>query len=480
MDFQVLHLTAELWPFARTGGLGQAVADLAAYQARHGLPASTLMPLYRAAREQAGGALEPLGDPFTVQVGPDTETVRCWCLPSKAGTAQALFLEHDPSFDRAGLYGEGGGDYPDNARRFGVFCLGALEVAARLEGPRPVLHTHDWHTALTSVYLHVTHAHRPVLDRLPVVLSVHNGGYQGHFGAAELPTLGLPGWLWSPDWMEWYGRLNFLKGGLRYADIVTTVSRGHADELRSEVGGFGLHDVFQGLGDRLIGIRNGIDATLWDPQADPEIPAKFSADDLTGKSKCKAALQRAWGLPQRAKVPVIAMSARMVHQKGLDLIVNSEALHRLDAQFIFLGAGEPRYEMVLTTLAHEQPQRVGVNTQFTDRLEHRLLAGANFLLMPSLYEPCGLTQMRAQRYGALPVARRVGGLAETITDGVTGFLFDDFSPADMDRALERAVAVYGDQPVYVEHVRAAMRRDFSWAEPAAQYLEAYRRSLAAH
>jgi starch synthase len=479
-DFQVLHLTAELWPFARTGGLGQAVADMAAYQARHGLRTSTLMPLYRAAREVAGGALEPVGEPFPVQVGPDVEMVRCWRLPSKPGTVEALFLDHPPSFDRAGIYGEVGGDYPDNARRFGIFCLGALEVVTRMTGPRVVLHTHDWHTALTSVYLHVTHAQRPVLDRLPVVLSVHNGGYQGHFAEADLPALGLPAWLYSPDWMEWYGRLNYLKGGLRYADVVTTVSHGHADELRSAVGGFGLHDVFQGLGDRLVGVRNGIDATLWDPQTDPEITARFGADDLSGKSRCKAALQRAWGLPQRARVPVFAMSARMVYQKGLDLILASEAIHRLEAQFIFLGAGEPRYEMVLTTMAHETPQRIAVNTQFTDRLEHRLLAGADFLMMPSLYEPCGLTQMRAQRYGALPVARRVGGLAETITDGVTGFLFDDFSAADMDRTLERAAAVYGDQPVYLEHVRAAMRRDFSWAGPAAQYLDAYRRALALH
>jgi starch synthase len=283
--------------------------------------------------------------------------------------------------------------------------------------------------------------------------------------------------MWALDRMEWYGRLNYLKGGLRYADVVTTVSAGHAAELRSDVGGFGLQDVFRELGDRLVGIRNGIDTVLWDPRADPEITAHFGPDDLSGKPRCKAALQRAWGMPQRARVPIFGMSARMVSQKGLDLILGSDSVHTGEAQFVFLGAGEPRYEEALTALAAERPGWIGVNTAFTDRLEHRLLAGADFLLMPSLYEPCGLTQMRAQRYGALPVARRVGGLADTIADGVTGFLFDEYTSAEFDRAVRRAATVYTDQPLYLEHVRAAMRRDFSWAEPAAQYAQVYRRAM---
>jgi starch synthase len=308
---------------------------------------------------------------------------------------------------------------------------------------------------------------------------VHKGGFQGHFTAGDLPRIGLPVSLYTAEWMEWYGRLNYLKGGLRFSDMVTTVSQGHADELRTEVGGFGLHDVFLGLGDRLVGIRNGIDTVHWDPQHDKEITARFGPDDLSGKSKCKSALQRAWNLPQRARVPLFGMSARMVSQKGLDIILGSESLETAEAQFVFLGSGEPRYEELLRAIAARLPQRIGVNTAFTDRLEHRLLAGADFLLMPSLYEPCGLTQMRAQRYGALPVARRVGGLADTITDGVTGFLFDEYSSAAFDRSVRRAMGVFGDHHLHVEHLRAAMRRDFSWSEPAARYAEVYARALAA-
>jgi len=476
--FGVLHLTAELWPYARTGGLGQAVADIAAAQARGGMKAGVMLPLYRTARDHITD-LVPACEPFTVALGGISEEIHCWQLADPGSGPATLFLDHPPSFDRDGIYGEGGVDYPDNFRRFALFSLAAVEVASRLAAPRGILHAHDWHNALAPVYLRVNHGGRPECDRLGCVLTVHNGGFQGLFGRDVLPAIGLPEHFWSLDFMEWYGRLNYLKGGLKFADMVTTVSPTHAVEMRTEVGGFGLHDVFAGLGDRFVGIRNGIDTVRWSPETDADITAHYSADDLAGKVKCKAALQRAWSLPQRARVPVFGMSARLVSQKGLDLIVGSESLARADAQFVFLGAGEARYEAALHQLAVEMPDRIAVNTAFTDRLEHRLLAGADFLLMPSLYEPCGLTQMRAQRYGALPVARRVGGLADTIADGVTGFLFDDYTPAEFDRAVRRAMSVYHDQPMYTEHARAAMRRDFSWTEPLAQYAAVYRRALAA-
>ena len=479
--FGILHLTAELWPFARTGGLGQAVADMACYQSNIGLPASIIMPLYRMAHEHIG-ELVPFGEPFQVSLGGTTEELRCFQLGGAPDGPRVFFLDHPASYDRAGIYGEAGGDYPDNDKRFALFALGSLTVAARLReelGLPLVLHAHDWHAALAPVYLRLQPPVRD-LENTPCILTVHNGGFQGHYGQATLARIGLPEWLWSPEWMEWYGRFNYLKGGLKFADIVTTVSPTHAIEMRTEVGGFGLHDVFQHLGDRFVGIRNGIDTVRWDPATDPEITGHFTADNLAPKSKCKAALQRHWNLPQKSRVPIFGMSARLVSQKGMDLIVGSETLASLDAQFVFLGAGEARYEDALRRLAQEHPDRIAINTDFTDKLEHRLLAGANFLLMPSLYEPCGLTQMRAQRYGALPVARRVGGLADTIIDGVTGFLFEISTPGEFDRAIARAIAVYEDQPVYLEHTRAAMRLDFSWAEPVSRYVECYRRALEMH
>src|SRR5205807_3151538 len=215
------------------------------------------------------------------------------------------------------------------------------------------------------------------------------------------------------------------------------------------------------------------------PAADPDIPAHFTADDMSGKARCKATLQEAWGLPKRADIPLFGMSARLVAQKGLDQIVASQSLRVLDAQFIFLGAGEAQFEQALGELADRYPTRIGLNTAFTDELEHQLLAGADFLMMPSLYEPCGLTQMRAQLYGALPVARRVGGLADTIDDGVTGVLYDAYSPAAFDHAVQRAVTLYQDSPRFAELARGAMRRDFSWRQPAEAYAAVYRRAAAA-
>lgn len=477
MKTRVLHLTAELWPYARTGGLGQAVAGLADYQAASGTESHVVLPLYREARAHAA-KLEPFGDPFTVESGGRHVEARCW---HQVGDdyPKTLFLEHNPSFDRPGLYGDSSGDYPDNPQRFALFASAAIEIARRIGEGNLIMHAHDWHAALVPVFLRRVYRDEPDLQRLPTVLTVHNGGFQGVFPQAVLREIGLPDEMWSPDYMEWYGRLNYLKGGLKYADMVTTVSPTHAFELLTDVGGFGLQHSFRQLDDRLVGIRNGIDVDKWDPASDPDIPARFTPDDLSGKVRCKAMLQEAWGLPRRADIPVFGMSARLVAQKGLDQIVASQSLRLLDAQFIFLGAGEAQFENALRELSARFPARIGLNTAFTDALEHELLAGADFLVMPSLYEPCGLTQMRAQLYGALPVARRVGGLADTIEDGVTGILYEAYSPEAFDLAIQRAVMMYQDRAWFTELAKGAMRKDFSWRQPAEAYATVYRRAAAA-
>jgi len=474
---RVLHLTAELWPYARTGGLGQAVAGLAKYQASTGTESHVVLPLYREAREHAG-RLEPLCDPFTVESGGRLEEVRCW-LQLEATYPKTLFLEHNPSFDRPGIYGDANGDYPDNPRRFALFASAAIEIARRIGDGNLILHAHDWHASLVPVFLRRVYRDEADLQRLPTVLTVHNGGFQGVFPSHVLRDIGLPDDLWSPDYMEWYGRLNYLKGGLHFADMVTTVSPTHALELLTDVGGFGLQHTFRKLGDRLVGIRNGIDVDEWNPRNDPDIPAPFWPEEMSGKTKCKVALQEAWGLPRRPDAPVFGMSARLVTQKGLDQIIASQSLRRLDAQFLFLGAGEAQFENALRALSARYPDRIAINTAFTDGLEHRLLAGADFLMMPSQYEPCGLTQMRAQLYGALPVARRVGGLADTIEDGVTGILYDAYSPEAFDQAVQRGVALYQDRARFAELARGAMRKVFSWAQPAEAYAAVYRRARAA-
>ncbi|HEX5386383.1 MAG TPA: glycogen/starch synthase [Gemmatimonadales bacterium] len=475
----VVHLTAEYFPFARTGGLGEAVSGLARFQHDAGLPVAIVMPLYRSVRDAAPD-LEPVGPPIRVLLGPRIEEARLFRVAGhgRGRGPQVYFIEHLEFFNRAGIYGENGADYQDNARRFAFLALAACLALPRVMRGPILLHTHDWHTALAPVYLRTVLADDPDTPEAYTVLSVHNPGYQGHFAPAVMPEIGLPWTLFNWRQLEWYGKVNFLKGGLAFTDYAVTVSPTQAEELRTPGGGFGLHGMFTALGPRLVGILNGIDQSVWDPAHDGQITAPYSADSLGDKAKCKRALQRSYGLPQRRKVPLFGMTGRLVTQKGLDLILGSRHLLAQDAQFVFLGSGEPRYERALTGLAGANPDRIGVQLDFTDRLEHRLMAGVDVFLMPSIYEPCGLTQMRAQRYGALPVARRVGGLADTIDDDATGFLFDAYTPMALEAAAFRALDCWADAAAWRHMARAAMAKDFSWQRSATAYLDVYRRAVA--
>jgi len=480
---RVIHIVAELAPFARSGGLGEAVASLARFQAASGLQSAIMMPLYAAVRDTAP-EIEPVGPSFRVQIGSRIEPARLWRLSKRpddprVGT-EVYFIENPEYFDRPYLYGPPGSDYPDNARRYAFFCMAALAAIPRIAGSEPViLHAHDWHTALAPVYLRTIFAGDVRYGWVSVVLSVHNAGYQGHFPRETMPDIGLPWALYNWRQLEWYGRVNLLKGGLVFADAATTVSQTHAHELRTPAGGFGLDGVFRALRDRFVGITNGIDQKRWDPATDPVIPTHYSAETLEGKERCREALQQEIGLRRIPGVPIFAMTARLVAQKGLDLILGDPGYFALDAQFLFLGAGEPRYEAALTAIAARAPSRISVQLRFTEELEHKLLAGADMCLMPSQYEPCGLTQMRAQRYGTLPIARRVGGLADTIEDNVTGFLFDDYVATDFMRAAVRAVDQYREPEGWRNMMREAMARDFGWEQSAAKYLNLYKRVVQA-
>ena len=473
----VVHLAPELSPYARTGGLGEAVASLARYQAASGIPVTVFMPLYSRVREKV--EIQPVGPAFSVTVGPRTETTRIYepLERPEPGAPRVLFVESEEYFDRPGLYGDGLGDYPDNARRYALFARAVLVALPRLlQQPPSIVHAHDWQTALTSVYLKSEFMVHPYYEGIRAVLSVHNAGYQGHFVEETMADIGLPAALYNHRQLEWHGRVNLLKGGLVFSDLAITVSPTHAHELRTEKGGFGLDGVFVAMRDRLVGIVNGIDQDLWDPAQDQIIPRRYSPENMAGKKRCRVALQRATGL-SRWQAPIFALTARLVSQKGLDLILGDPGYFAFDAQYVFLGQGEAHYEAMLTELAERAPSRIAVNLDFTEDFEHLLLAGADMCLMPSLYEPCGLTQMRAQRYGTIPVARRTGGLADTIEDGVTGFLFDDYTPADFMRAAMRAVDQYRDSDAWEEMMREAMARDFSWEKSAARYLTVYRRVM---
>lgn len=477
----IVHLTAEYHGYARTGGLAEAVAGLAASQVRSGERVFVFVPLYASVRA-ATRALEPVGEPGRVAIGARDAAVQFFRDASRGAGPTVCFVDVAGCFDRPGLYGDASGDYADNHERFALFARAALlGIEQFVPGPL-LLHAHDWHAALAPVYMRTHPALAARFADTPTVLSVHNAGYQGHFGADVMPALALPDDLWHMDRMEWYGRLNLLKGGLVFCDAAVTVSPAHATELRTEEGGFGLHDTFRHLGSRLVGICNGIEPRSWDPGCDPHIAANYTAVDLRNKAVCKEALQRLLGLAVDADVPVIGMSSRLAGQKGFDIVLRSERLRAADVQLIVIGEGEAHIRSAMMALAAEFPGRMVCTGTFTDLLEHQLMAGADAVLMPSLYEPCGLTQMHALRYGAPVIGRRVGGIGDTVDDGRTGFLFDAYDAAALDGALARALTHYRDRNAWHAMMRRAMRRDFGWdhamVDYAAVYHQAERRVLA--
>jgi starch synthase len=436
-----------------------------------------IMPLYRTAQQHLRRPV-PIGDSFTLQFGDRTETFRLWQDLEPASETPTCFIAHAGFFDRAGLYGEGGADYPDNYLRFAAFAAAAVAALPRITSGPVLLHAHDWHAALAPVYLRQWWGGDPWFDRIPVVLSVHNGGYQGHFGREVMPEIGLPWSLWTADKLEWYGKTNYLKGGLTHCDMATTVSPTHAEELRTPAGGFGLQEVFEWMGDRFTGVLNGIDQDVWDPASDTQIAAPYSAANLDAKQASKAALQRHFGLPENPFIPVVGLVGRMATQKGLDIVVHNTALFHFAAQYVFMGSGDRRLEQGVQGLHHAMPSRIGVETVFSDALEHVVIAGSDLLLMPSQYEPCGLTQMRAQRYGTIPVARRVGGLADTIDDGLTGFLFDAFDERALVGGMWRALTEHRSPRAWRQMQCEAMSREFGWDQAAGRYIEIYERAIA--
>jgi starch synthase len=472
----VVHLVAEYWPFARTGGLAEAVRGLAEYQVAAGQRVAVVMPLHRQVQER-GTELLPVGAPFDVPVGITRESAQLYRHSGDEAAPDVYFIGHRGYFDRPQLYGEGH-DYPDNALRFAYFARAALEALPRIAPQAAVLHAHDWHATLAIVFLRHHFAGQAFYDRIGGVVTVHNAAFQGHYGPDLLAAIGLPASFYDWRLMEWYGHVNVLKGGLALCDLATTVSPTHAAELRTPDGGFGLHDHYAAMGDRFLGVLNGIDDRFWDPRTDSFITANYSFAEPTPKARCKRAAQRTYGLAQRQRVPLVAMTARLVEQKGLDLVLADDHLLEADAQFVFLGRGEARYEEALVAFAGRAPDRVVVPLTFSERAEHRLLAGADILLMPSQFEPCGLTQMRAQRYGALPVARSVGGLKDTIEDDVTGFLFDEYRADAFEAALSRAVTAFHHRARWDGLVRRVMQIDHGWGPSAASYQAVYARAIA--
>jgi starch synthase len=473
----VLIIGSEARPFAKTGGLADVLGALPPALARLGWDVTLVLPRYR------GVSAGALTGTFPVSVGGFTREAGFFDAPLADG-ARALLVDCPDLFDRAALYGPDNTDYPDNARRFAFLVRAALEHAARSGAPPAIVHAHDWQAALAPVYLRTLYASHPVLGATPSVFTIHNLAYQGVFDPDWLPRLDL-GWdEFTIDRLEFWGRISLLKGGINHARVITTVSRRYAQEIQTPEFGFGFDGILRARRDDLAGILNGIDTREWDPAHDPFLPKPFDADDLSGKQNAKIAVLQRYGITldeAALKRPLVGMVSRMVDQKGFDLIAAlSDQLPGLDATFVILGTGEARYQDLWRALASRHPDRIGARIGFDESLAHLIEGGADIFLMPSRFEPCGLNQMYSMRYGTVPVVHAVGGLADTVIDSGTGFVFRDYTPAALLDAVTRALALFGDARRWHALQLAGMRQDFSWDRSAQEYVKIYERVLAAH
>jgi starch synthase len=496
----VLLAASEVVGFAKTGGLADVAGFLPPALARRGLEVAVILPLYRCARA-APAAPEPTEYVFHVPVGPRTVAGRLWrstlpdCGVPVYLVEQADYFERDDPALGRGLYQftHGGGlrDYPDNCERFVFFCRAVLEALRALDWWPDVLHANDWQTGLLPVYLRETYRRladyglRARYERVRTLFTIHNVAYQGVFPASDLRLTGLDGRLFNSRQLEYYGHLSLLKAGLVFADWLSTVSPTYAREIQTPYYGCGLQGVLGERSDRLVGIVNGVDYRVWDTSRDPHLPAHYDADALQpGKSQCKAALQEECGLAAEPEAPLLGVVSRLVEQKGVELTIKAApALLQQGAQLVVLGEGDPAYLRQLREVQARFPGRVSPTFSFNEGLAHRIEAGADLFLMPSLYEPSGLSQLYSMRYGTPPVVRATGGLADTVTDTTpetlaagtaTGFRFAAHTPEGLRECVGRALALYrGDRAAWLQVIRNGMRQDWSWDRSAAAYEALY-------
>jgi starch synthase len=480
MTLSVLHIASEVTPFAKTGGLADACSALPRALARLGARVTLVMPRYRAI-DPLRHALARRLVPLEVQVGARAETVTIYEGRLPGGLVSVYLVDH-PVYDRDGIYGEGGSDYPDNAFRFALLGRAALELAHHLDAWPDLVHAHDWQGGPALAFARRGGWPRPA----PVtVLTLHNLAFQGLAPRQAVEEIGLPWDVFTPDGAEFFGKLSLLKLGIAHADRLTTVSPRYAREICTPEHGGGLDGFLRQRQDRLVGIVNGIDTEVWDPARDPHLPVRYDAEDRTGKMACKSALQRELGLPVRAGVPLFGHVSRMTEQKGFTLIIEAaEELAKLDAQFVFLGQGERRFEAALEALALRLPARFVARTTYDEPLAHRIHAGADFFLMPSHFEPCGLNQMYCHRYGTIPIVRATGGLDDTVVDydertrTGTGFKFTEYTAAALVGSIKRAVAHYRHRDAAAALSSQIMRLDHSWQVSARRYLQVYEQAIA--
>ena len=483
---RVAFVTPEVNPFSKTGGLADVSDALPAALARLGVEVTVFSPLYRSAAstlDRLGLTVEETGGP-ALWIGDERHAPR-YRSAIREG-CRLVFVGDEAFYDRPSLYVDAdGADYADNVARFAFLCRSVLEYYVARGAAPDVFHLNDWQTALAPVYLKTIYR-QPSFAGARTVLTLHNLGYQGRYPAPQLYATGLDWGVFHIGALEFYGQINLLKGGVIFADAITTVSPSYAEEIRQPAFGNGLDGVLRDAAGKLSGILNGIDTRSWDPAADPVLPARFSAADLRGKAVCKRALQERVRLPAQPDTLLLGAISRFDVQKGIPLIVDAlRMLAPLPVQLVALGSGDAALEQRLRTLAAAQPQRVAVTIGFDEHLAHLIEAGADAFLMPSAYEPCGLNQMYSQRYGTVPIVHATGGLKDTVVDytpqrlaaGVaSGFGFDRFNAAHLAEAILRAWHLFTNARSDWRRLQEiCMQLDRSWTTSARAYAALYAR-----
>ncbi len=475
---KILVAASEVVPFAKTGGLADVAGALPLALEEEGQEVIIAMPKYKAID----------GSKFNIK---KLKEGISYSLIGK--NIKVYFIENDLYFNRNGLYGDKSGDYKDNLERFSYYCRRTLELLKEINFSRPtitmaggippginslagkpdIIHVHDWQASLIPVYLKAIYTKDPFYKNIKTVLTIHNIGYQGLFSKDQYPKLGLDWSLFNIEGLEFYDKINILKGGMEFSDIINTVSPTYSKEIQTKEFGFGLEGVLNKRKSSVFGILNGIDYTIWNPQTDKFIAKNFSAKNVQDKSKDKEDLQKICNLPLKKDVPLFGIVSRLAEQKGFDILAQGiEKICKMDLQLVILGTGDLKYHILLEDMVKKYPKVISLHLKFDDTLAHKIYGGCDIFLMPSKYEPCGLGQLISLRYGTIPLVFKTGGLADTVNKD-NGFIFDKYTKDDLIKTIKESIKAYESKKKWAELVAKAMKYNFSWEASAKRYLELY-------
>jgi len=458
---KIAMVASEVVPFAKTGGLADVAGALPLALEELKQEVIVVMPRYKAIQDSK----------FNINRYKDDMS---YSIIGKG--VKVYFIENDGYFSRDGLYGDKNGDYPDNLDRFSFYCKRTLGFLKELNFKPDIIHCHDWQSCLVPIYLKNMYAQDAFFKKTRTVLTIHNIGYQGLFPKEEFPKLGLDWKLFNMEMLEFYNKINILKGGMVFCDIINTVSPTYSKEIQTKEFGFGLDGVLNKRQDSLFGIINGLDYRIWDPQTDKFIAQNYSVNNIAAKKADKSELQKISGLPSKEGVPLIGIVSRLAQQKGFDILAEGiDEICNMGLQLVILGTGDAKYHELLGDMVKKYPKVISLALKFDDVLAHKIYAGSDIFLMPSRYEPCGLGQMISLRYGTIPLVFKTGGLADTVNEE-NGFVFDKYSSTDLIATIKKAIKAYSSKAKWFKLVKKAMQCDFSWDESARQYIKLYEKA----